>query len=184
MTNLLPSLLRPNATEQVMVNGQACSVPKVELQLRRWEGASLNNTFNGKPLIDFGGHPMFAEICVYELMRLSGWQARWVCTYGAPAKVPRLLAGWADVQLAAQQQHPIAEPSVVSLLQRLANTNGGSYAGCWDVIGWHQDQLVFAELKRRKQDSIRTTQIGWLEAALQHGLQLDNFLLVEWDFAE
>lgn len=42
--------------------------------------------------------------------------------------------------------------------------------------------MVFAELKRRRLDRIRTTQLAWLEAALQLGLQSENFLLVEWDF--
>lgn len=184
MATLFPSLLRPNTIEQVLVNGHSYSVPKVELQFRCWDGISLSNTLNGKPLIDFGGKPVFAELSVYELMRLSGWQARWVCTYGAPVQAPRLLAAWADVQLIAQQHQPIAEPWVVSLLQRIADTNGGSYAGCWDVVGWYQDQLVFAELKRRKQDRIRATQLSWLEAALHHGLQPHNFLLVEWDYAD
>jgi hypothetical protein len=180
----LPSLLYPDSSEELRVNNESLDIAKVDLRLRRWDGALLGNTLNGKPLIDFGGQPVFAEICVYELMRLSGWQARWVCTYGASAKAPRMLAGWADVKLTAQQQQPIAEPWVASLLQRIADTNGGSYAGCWDVVGWHQDQLIFTELKRRKQDSIRTTHLDWLGAALQHGLQPHNFLLVEWEFAD
>lgn len=182
MPLLFPSLLRPTTIEQVLVNGRSCSIPKVELQLRRWEGIPLTNTLNGKPLIDFGGRPVFAELCLYELVRLSGWQARWVEPYGAPAKAPRLLTAWADDQLTAQHHEPIAEPWVASLLQRIANANGGTYAGCWDIVGWHQDQVVFAELKRRRLDRIRSTQLDWLEAALQLGLQSENFLLVEWDF--
>lgn len=178
-----PSLLRPSADEHVLVNDQSCAIPKIELQLRRWDGISLNNTLNGKPLIDFDSHPVFAELCLYELMRLSGWQARWIETYGSPAKAPRLLTAWADDRLTVQKHEPITDLWVASLLQRIADVNGGTYAGCWDVVGWHQDQLVFAELKRRKQDRIRATQLGWLEAALQLGLQPHNFLLVEWDFA-
>jgi hypothetical protein len=81
MNPLYPSLLRPNTTEVIPCNGQAITIPKVELQLRRWEGASPNNAFGNKPLLDFGGRPVFAELCVYELLRLSGWQARWVETY-------------------------------------------------------------------------------------------------------
>jgi len=64
------------------------TINKVELQFRRWEGSPLSNTFGNKSLIDFGGRPVFAELCVYELMRLSGWQARWVETYGAGAMTP------------------------------------------------------------------------------------------------
>jgi hypothetical protein len=137
---------------------------------------------NGKPLIDFGGHPVFAELCIFELMRLSGWQARWVQTFGAATEAPRCLTAWSDNPLTAQQHEPITEHWVANLLQRIAAANGGTYAGCWDVVGWHHDQVVLAELKRRRKDHIRSTQLGWLEAALQLDLQPHNFLLVEWDF--
>lgn len=110
MPLIFPSLLRPTTSEQVLVNGQSWAIPKVELQLRRWEGISLINTLNGKPLIDFGGRPVSAELCLYELVRLSGWQARWVEPYGAPAKAPRLLTAWADDRLTAQHHEPIADP--------------------------------------------------------------------------
>ena len=137
MPLLFPSLLRPTTSEQVLINGRSWAIPKVELQLRQWEGISLTNTLNGKPLIDFGGRPVFAELCLYELVRLSGWQARWVKPYGAPAKAPRLLTAWADDQLTAQHHKPISDPRVASLLQRIADVNGGTYVGCWDIVGWH-----------------------------------------------
>ncbi|WP_022821680.1 hypothetical protein [Hymenobacter norwichensis] len=83
-----PSLLRPTTTEAFTSAERVLTVPKVELQLRRWGGAPISHTFGNKPLIDFGGRPVFAELCVYELARLSGWQARWVETYGAGAMTP------------------------------------------------------------------------------------------------
>jgi len=178
-----PSLLRPTASEALLVNDQKLYVPRAELTLRRWKGISLANTFGGKPLIDFGGRPVFAELCVYELMRLSGWQARWVETYGAPANAPNHFTGWVDDRLGSQQHDPITEPVIVSALQRTAAGNQGSYAGCWDVVGWNKADILFAELKRRKQDQVRSTQHRWLRAGLEAGLQPDNFLLVEWDFA-
>ncbi|WP_156126510.1 hypothetical protein [Hymenobacter sp. DG25B] len=157
------------------------TVPKVELQLRRWAGAPICSTFGNKPLIDFGGRPVFAELCVYELIRLSGWQARWVETYGAGTMTPNHFTAWADAGLAGQQHEPITDPKIQDLLQKIAQANGNSYAGCWDVVGWKGEAIVFAELKRLKKDRIRATQPRWLEAGLQIGLQPENFLLVEWD---
>jgi hypothetical protein len=178
-----PSLLRPTTTEVLTSSGRELIVPKVELQLRRWAGAPISNSFGNKPLIDFGGRPIFAELCVYELVRLSGWQARWVETYGAGAMTPNHFTTWADAGLSGQQHEPIPDPTVQGLLQKIAQANGNSYAGCWDVVGWHGGDIVFAELKRLKKDRIRATQPRWLEAGLQMGLQAENFLLVEWDFA-
>ena len=178
-----PSLLRPTATEALTSNGKVLTVPKAELQFRRWEGAPLSNTFGNKPLIDFGGRPVFAELCAYELMRLSGWQARWVETYGAGAMAPNHFTRWADTGLAGQQHDPITNPFVLSLLQQIAHANGNTFAGCWDVVGWNGETVLFAELKRFKKDRIRATQPRWLEAAVHVGLSPANFLLVEWDFA-
>lgn len=182
MSFTYPSLLRPNTTEALTSNGQVLAIPKVELQLRRWEGTPLNNTFGNKPLIDFGGRPVFAELCLYELMRLSGWQARWVETYGAGAMTPNHFTQWADAGLAGQQHEPIQDPAMLALLPKIAQANGDTYAGCWDVVGWQGDAVLFAELKRHKKDRLRPTQPRWLEAGLQVGLQPANFLLVEWDF--
>lgn len=178
-----PSLLRPTTTEAVIVNDHLLHVPKVELSLQRWEGAPLTHTFGSKPLLDFGGRPTFAELCVYELIRLSGWQARWVETYGAPAMSPHFFTAWVDERPGAQQHVPITEPWVLGILQDLAAGNRSSYAGCWDVVGWHGATILFAELKRRGKDRVRSTQHRWLAAGLEAGLQIDNFLLVEWDFA-
>ena len=69
------------------------------------------------------------------------------------------------------------------MMQRMAAVNQNRYAGCWDVVGWSGPDLLFAELKRRKQDRVRATQHRWLAAGLQVGLQAENFLLVEWAFA-
>ena len=183
MSLTYPSLLRPTTTEVLTGADRVLTVPKVELQLRRWSGAPVSNTFGNKPLIDFGGRPVFAELCVYELARLSGWQARWVETYGAGAVTPHHFTTWADAGLAGQQHDPIPDPAVQDLLLRIAQANGDTYAGCWDVVCWNGEAMVFAELKRHKKDRIRATQPRWLEAALQVGLEPANFLLVEWDLA-
>ncbi len=130
---------------------------------------------------------MFAELCVYELFRLSGWNARWVEAYGAPASRPNMFTAWLDIpsEQRKQQPHqplPENEHWVADALAAIANNNNGKYAGCWDVLGWHGTTIVFAELKRRKRDRVQATQPAWLAAGLQAGLQPENFLFVEWDF--
>ncbi|WP_035565617.1 hypothetical protein [Hymenobacter sp. IS2118] len=177
-----PSLLLPTCTEILIVWGQTVAVPKAQLQFRAWDGPALEDTFGNKPLIDFGGRPVFAELCVYELFRLSGWDARWVETYGAPAKSPKMFTSWLNTHRSQQQHQPLTEAWVAELLAAIAAHNNGRYGGCWDVLGWHNDTAIFAELKRLKKDRLQTTQPAWLEAGLKAGLQPENFLLVEWDF--
>ncbi len=129
-SSLYPSLLRPTTTESILVQGQELLIPKVELTLRSWTGASILNTFGGKPLLDFGGRPVFAEICAYKLARLSGWETRWVETYGAAAMRPNCFTAWANAPLGGQCHVHIADAGISSLLQRMAVANENTYAGC------------------------------------------------------
>ena len=178
-----PSLLRPTATEVLTLNGQTTAVPKVRLELRPWLGAPLSDPFGGKPLVEVAGRPMFAELAIYELFRLSGWQARWVETYGAPAARPHLFMGWREGSRTEQPHQPLtaADAGVAGQLAAVA-ARRGSHSGCWDVLAWHGPHLLFAEAKRRGKDRIRPTQTAWLAAALGAGLRVENFLFVEWDF--
>jgi hypothetical protein len=74
------------------------------------------------------------------------------------------------------------DPKIIKLLENIATQNGNSYSGCWDVLAWKADKVLFAESKRVKKDSIRSTQTKWLESALKCGLSEKNFLVVQWDF--
>ncbi|RFP65301.1 hypothetical protein D0N36_09575 [Hymenobacter lapidiphilus] len=95
------------ATEIIFGTAGYIAVPKVELELRRWAGEPTAYKFGNKPLIDFGGRPLFAELCGYELFLLSGWDARWVQTFGANAKGPKLFTAWEDVLQGQQQDQPL-----------------------------------------------------------------------------
>jgi hypothetical protein len=179
---IYPSLLRPTSQESFALPSGTLAIPKAELTLRRWTGEPVANTFGSKPLIDFAGRPLFAELCVYELLRLSGWEARWVETYGAPAMRPYYFTTWADAGLASQRHDPITTTVIVDRLQQQAVANQNSFAGCWDLVAWQGERVLFVELKRLRQDRVRSSQHRWLEAGLRIGLQAESFLLVEWDF--
>ena len=76
---------------------------------------------------------------------------------------------------------PIADAEGSNLLERMAAANGNTYAGCWDVVAWHGDRVIFMELKRRRKDRVQETQPAWVEAGLKIGVGVENFLLVEWE---
>lgn len=46
---------------------------------------------------------------------------------------------------AAQEHVPIEEAWVNERLHAIAAANGNTYSGCWDVVVWNGDRLVFAE---------------------------------------
>jgi hypothetical protein len=186
MISAYPSQLKPTGTQLFQLNDKTFEVPKTIMTFKQWEGIPIN-TFGGKPLIDFDGKPMFAELAIMKLFIISGWQARWIETYGASDKTPFHFSDWIDGKLSEQLVDVIQDNNVLKTLNAISilnsNKYGNSYSGCWDVLGWLDGQIIFAECKRSKKDFVRKTQNNWLSAAIDHGLKLENFLVVEWDFA-
>ena len=76
---------------------------------------------------------------------------------------------------------PIDLPPAQAGLINSLREKTGRFGGCWDVVVWKGDTMLFLELKRQKKDSIQSTQVEWLSAALDSGLVVDNFALVEWN---
>jgi hypothetical protein len=125
---------------------------------------------------------MFAELAIQRTAVKGGWSARWVETYGSRSIIPYYFTDWSDASLAQQAVSPLDNTYCEALLASIAESNGGSYSGCWDVVAWKPNKVLFLESKRHKHDTIRGTQLKWMQAALAVGLTADNFLIVQWDF--
>lgn len=168
-----PSMLTPVATEEVLLPvGGRMSIPKARPRFERWTGEPPEDTYGNKPIVDVDGEPMFAELAILRYFQTDGWDGVWVDTFRKKHRT-----SWGDegvVRLSGER------------LQLLKTINGkaGSTSGCFDVYCWKEDSLVFAESKRASKDSIRDTQIRWLEAALRSGLDPSSFLVVEWSFSD
>lgn len=163
-------------------DGGTVGVPKVVTVFSEWTGAKLRNTFGGKPVVDVSGSPAFAEIAIADTLAQSGYSVRWAETYARGGRLPMFLTRWEDRPYKEQAESPIAEQWVLDTLAGIASLNGGSYSGCWDVVAWKDEKILFAESKRSKRDRIRASQIAWLEEGLRYGLKPENFLVVQWDF--
>ena len=61
---LYPSLLEPNDWEVIKLEDRERSIPKKRLILKEWDGPELEYSFGNKPLIDFNGIPLFAELSI------------------------------------------------------------------------------------------------------------------------
>lgn len=173
-----------NCFEEISVNNIFYNIPKVNIAIEKWCGPGLRNTFGNKQLLDFDGKPMFAELAVVRMFMNEGRNARWVCTYGRGKMNPFLLTEWEDDEYKKQKHVQIEDSFVVSAMESIAVNNDNSFSGCWDVVAWKNNRLLFAELKRKGKDRIRSTQISWFDAALKSGLSIDDFLFIEWDLTE
>lgn len=127
---------------------------------------------------------MFAEMAITKLFLSSGWDSRWVETYGGRQNDPFFFSDWKDDKYKNQKNDPITNEKVLETLRNISENNKDSFSGCWDVLGWSGDEIIFAESKRLKRDSVRSTQLNWLKAGLNSGLETSNFMIVEWDFSE
>jgi hypothetical protein len=177
-----PSTLTPDHTEDFVYEGTLYRIPGVTLQFKKWIGDTIANTFGGKPLIDYEGIPMFAELAIQRTAIKGGWNARWVETYASKGGTPYYFTEWSDLPLNQQVVTPLNDTYHEELLANIALKNNNSFSGCWDVLMWKEQRAVFMESKRFKKDSVRNTQLNWLKAGLATGLRTDNFLIVQWDF--
>lgn len=167
-----PELLSPVTTETLhLPSGTLVGIPKAEPRFLEWQGEFTGDTYGDKPLLDVDGEPMFAELAILRHFQKDGWDGVWVDTF---RKKYRTAWGEASVVRLSGER--------LQLLKAI-NQRAGSAYGCFDVFCWKGDRIVFAESKRKLKDSIRETQLIWLEAAIQLGLEPDSFLIVEWSFS-
>lgn len=176
---MYPPIFRPTDIELLSVGIQIYEIPKCFVKFDRWTGEPIKETFGGKPLVEVDNQPMFAELAIMSYFAKYNWDVRWVETYGK--NKPIYMTAWKDDKYKNQTHRPFENEYIDTLLADIAKLNGNSYSGCWDVLAYKDHKVVFAESKRLKKDSIRTTQTNWLTAALRHGLRTDNFLIVQWD---
>jgi len=146
--------------------------PNVErwpLRFAPWRGEPIADTYGGKAVLDCGGEPGFAEIAVLRALEKDGYEGVWVDTY----------RGRYRRSLSAES---VTLPVHVSdLLVRIAAENSGKQQGCWDVLAWKDASYLFVECKRKGKDSIRPSQVDWLNAALRAGLGVSCFRICEWE---
>lgn len=130
------------------------------------------STYGGKPIVDVGGRPAFAELAVLWTLQAEGWDGCWV-THGGKREIYRV--GLMDAR-------PVkAIPGVLLDVLDQVRAERGTSKGTWDVCVVRSDQLLFVECKRNRKDSISQDQISWLDYALNSvKIPIDSFLIVEW----
>ena len=144
----------------------SCDVIVHKLRFQPWEGPLPTSSWR-KPIVGPPERPL-AELRVVTELEAQGWAAAWVFRPG------KFLSSWEPRCLAS------LPTEALELHSRIGN-RAGKAAGCWDVFGWRSGRPLFAELKRAgSSDRIRPTQLRWLEAALEEGLSVSDFVIVEW----
>ncbi len=178
---MFPPTLQPTDHLPLTLGGHTHLIPLCRPTFTAAPHTDGVDTFGGKDLLLVDGRPQFAEVAILRAFQAAGWQGRWLETYGKGKMTPGLWNAWHPAGPRAQEHLPIAEAWVNERLHAIAAANGNTFSGCWDVVAWKNDRLVFAESKKQKKDRMRGTQLRWLEAALRCGCSVEDFLVVEWE---
>lgn len=157
------------------------NILKYDLTFNGWKDEAIQNTFGGKALVDVNGNASFAELAIVYYLKKNGWNARWIQPFGRPSMNPFMLTEWNDVPCKDQTHVPIIDLEIYDTLMGIAKLNGNSFSGCWDVVAWKNENIIFLEAKRNRRDRIRPNQIDWLKASLAYGLNCNNFIIIQWD---
>lgn len=165
-----PESLVPTLSESIeLPSGAVVEVPKCKPIFTRWKGRRVADTYGGKPVLEWGGNPVFAELVILGLFRDAGWDGVWVDSF----KDKYRTGYWGN------DAEAILPPDREIILRRIAEKAGGR-AGCWDVFCWTGDHSIFVESKRAGRDRLRKSQFRWLGGALSLGFPVESFLVVEW----
>jgi hypothetical protein len=179
---MYPRFLDPAYAEEFMVAGKPVEIPRCRIQFKPWLGQAVKETFGGKPIVFTDDEPMFAEMAVLRHYLNNGWDGRWLVTTGRLGKEPVYLREWKDDKFATQLNEPVDDKLAQQVLTGMAKQNKACYNGCWDLLCWKDDTVVFTRVVRNNKDNISPANNAWLIAGLALGLQPDNFLIAQWDF--
>jgi hypothetical protein len=135
---------------------------------RRWTGDLPPNfrTVPNKPAFDFEGVPLYPEFVVLRLLERGGWHGAWRKNWAGAAF-------WSDI---AQPIEP--PPRALSIFEQISRQAG--FAGAWDIFAWRGRDVLFIESKQLGHDRITAYQARWLDIALQMGMPLTSFAIVEY----
>jgi len=151
-------------------DGQIFLIDKYNFVFRPWTEKHNFDAYGGKQILKLNNEPLFAELVLLRLLESQGYKGVWVDTYRNKF--------WQRLPYLSFPVLP--DKKLIDTYNEIYKLKGGRKSGCFDIIAYRDNHFVFAELKRRKQDCIRQTQIEWLKTA--HTIDLDNptFIIAEW----
>jgi hypothetical protein len=158
-------------TSHVLPSGAPIRIPTLILHFppanppRLPEGV-LKRTYTSKPLVQLGAEDIFGELALVRLLARDGWEALWADTFHG-----KFWQGMPNVS------EPVRPPShVADLYARVADRKGGP-SGCFDVIAWRGERIVWVEYKGPG-DRPNRNELYWLEAAIGAGVCDDDLMFV------
>ena len=150
-------------------SGSDISIPLSQPNFEPWQGPKPEDTYGEKSVLNHNGYPVLPEILILKKLQEVGWNGVWVDTFRNRFLKEYFLEK-VEVELPEHR---------LQLFKKIENKIERS-SGCLDVYCWKDDQILFAEAKRKNNDQIRDNQKVWIQGALEVGISKDSLLIVEW----
>jgi len=151
-------------------DGQNFLLDKYNFIFQPWTEKHDFDTYGGKQILRLDNEALFAELFVLRLLEKQGYKGVWVDTYRNKF--------W---QRLPHFSFPVVpDKKLLDVYDTIYKIKGGRKSGCFDILSYKDDHFVFVELKKKKEDKIRQTQIQWLKAATNMGLEQSTFIIAEW----
>lgn len=128
---------------------------------------TLSSTYTTKPLVEVNGQAVFGEIAIVRCLEQDGWSALWADTFHGRKF-------WRDMPHLGKPAEP--PPHVRDLYNRIAAFKG-TPSGCFDVVAWRDDRVIWLEYKGPG-DKANKNEALWIEAALLAGVQPTDLVFV------
>ena len=168
-------IILSNIITVILPSGASIKLPVYRSVFLNWSGKLPNFDFGKKPIIDYNGEGLFAEIAILRLFSDSGWNGVWVETYGGAHFLKDMPTDW------KLSSHNVSIPSDKETL--LKNIwKAGKTTSCFDIFLWKDNEILFCESKNRGKDKLTKAQTKFIEGALSCGVSTESLIIVEWDY--
>ena len=155
-----------------LLSGGSRSVARRFTTFGPWAGPKVERTWNKSPLVEYEGKGPFAELALLGLLEKEDREGVWVYRarkftdtwHPVLGPVPR------TVPEEVLDLYRRVSARCEALCRRYSVRSGGG--GCWDILAWKGNEILFAKAKRRNKDSLQDSQCGWLEAALEESVRV------------
>lgn len=155
-------------------SGGKIDLPVCSLTFPKWSGELPKFDFGKKPIVNYKGKAVFAELAILEILIDSGWNGVWVETYGGIHFLKDMPTSW------KLSQHNISIPlDKETLLKNIWKT--GKTTACFDVFAWKGNEILFCEGKHKGKDRLTKAQTKFIEGALACGVPAQSLMIVEWE---
>ncbi len=171
----LPSILIPNKKTNISLpSGKIVALPTCNPKFSLWKEPINNFNYGGKPLVDYGGEPIFAELVILRILLADGWSGVWVETYGGTHYLRTMPKDWK-----LKTEHISIPKEKEELLKKIWTK--AKTSACFDVFAWKGNEILFCEAKNKGKDKLTSGQLKFIEGALSCGILPESLLIAEWE---